>query len=247
MKATVAEQDLLQELAGIDAELGRLRHAVENLPVIEEITRAESDSATVGAQLTRLIARRDELGKEMRQHEVEAERLSAIAEEKKERLDAGTGMDSRQLLALQKEIEHHLQAAEEAENLQLEAMEAHESISDDIARGEARAAELTATLTKLLERKESELAELNSQIEVATDKRTATTAQISKPLTDAYDEARALTGSGIVLMRPDGTVDGGMGLSMTEIDQVRSMPEDEVFIVEETSALIIRQRAGGAS
>ncbi|MDO5724164.1 MAG: hypothetical protein Q4P33_07195 [Flaviflexus sp.] len=242
MKATIAEQNLLQELAKIDAELGRLRHAADNLPVVDEITRAQSDSATVGTQLTRLIARRDELAKDMRGHEVEAERLTTIAEEKQERLDAGTGMDSRQLLALQKEIDHHLAAAEEAENLQLEAMEAHESISADIERGEAKAAELTATLTELIKRKESELGELTSQMEDATAKRTATTAQISKPLTDAYEEARARTGSGIVLMLPDGTVDGGMDLSMTEIDQVRTMAEDEVFINEDTGALIIRQR-----
>ena len=50
-----------------------------------------------------------------------------------------------------------------------------------------------------------------------------------------------LSGTGVVIMRTDGTVDGGLDLSLIEIEQIKAMAADEVYLTEDTGAVVVRQ------
>lgn len=241
MKATAEQQQALIELARIDGELGKLRHLLATLPIWEELAASEEKLATHQQQTEKRASRVVPLEQAIADLETRVDQLNAGIDRKQQQLDSGEGVDSRQLLVLQSEIDGLVEARDGAEMKQLEAMEILEQVQADAGADEEIREELATQIAQLQSRRDSEVAKLEKDIEATIHMRTRCVGSIPAQVIDAYEESRSMGGMGVVVMKSDGTVDGGIDLSVVEIEAVRALPADEVYLTEDTGAIVVRE------
>ncbi|MGO1401374.1 MAG: zinc ribbon domain-containing protein [Flaviflexus sp.] len=241
MKASAEDQNLLIDLSSIDGDLQRLRHKLANLPVYAELTDAEHALKEHRSAAAARAARKEPIEATIAEAETKVEQLTAAITRKQSQLDSGEGMDSRQLMVLQGEIDGFKESRDDVEMSQLEAMEQLEAIEADTASDKAEDERLDGARLALVKRKDDEVAGVESEIAGVQENRSALTSRIAPPLVEAYEESRMLSGTGVVIMRTDGTVDGGLDLSLIEIEQIKAMAADEVYLTEDTGAVVVRQ------
>lgn len=240
MKATREDQQSLIELLGIDRELGKLNYALSTLPVYGELEAAESALGAHKKQATVRASGTTAIEKMMAECGVKVEQLNASIERKQGQLDSGENMDSRQLLVLQGEIDGLKGTRDEVEMAELEAMQELETLEELIEADKNETERFTEVRDGLAARKAQEVADLEEQIAEVRSRRGALAATIAVDVVEAYDESRSMGGAGVVIMKTDGTIDGGMDLSVTEIEKVRALPEDEVYLTEDTGSLVVK-------
>ncbi|WP_054953474.1 zinc ribbon domain-containing protein [Flaviflexus massiliensis] len=241
MKATAEEQQALIELARIDGELGKLRHLLATLPVCEELAAREEKLATHEQQTEKRASRGAPLEQVIADLEIRVDQLNAGIDRKQHQLDSGEGVDSRQLLVLQSEIDGLVEVRDAAEMEQLEAMELLEQVQADARWDEETRKELDSQVAHLQSRRDSDVAQLEKDIEATIYTRTRCAGSIPAQVIDAYEESRSMGGTGVVVMKSDGTVDGGMDLSVVEFEAVQALPADEVYLTEDTGAIVVRE------
>lgn len=240
MKATRDDQRSLIDLASIDRELGKLNHTLSSLAVYAELEDAESVLGVHMKQAAERASRKPALESAIADCGVRVEKLNSSIARKQGQLDSGENMDSRQLLVLQGEIDGLKESRDEIELAELDAMQELETLDEEIAADNEETARLSGVRDALIERRDREVAELGAQIDEVQSRRRSAAAAIAQPVVAAYEESRAMGGSGVVIMNADGTVDGGLDLSVTEIERIRALPDDEVYLTEDTGAVVIR-------
>lgn len=238
MKASRADQRSLIDVAGLDGVIGKLRYELANLPIDVEIT----DASEVCSKYDKLLASQErkiaDIKKLMSVAEANISDLQATIASKEEKLNAGTGMDSRQLMVLQSEIEGHRSVVDEREIDLLSAMEDLEDIEDSYA-GHLKERQVAGErLSGLTAQRDAQRARLNDDIADASRQRQEIAASIETKLLAVYEEAR-VSGGGLVTVSDDGQVDGGMSLSVTEMEAVKALGEDEVYLSDE-GALVLK-------
>lgn len=239
MKATRTDQKALIELNRIDNELGRVRHELSSLTFQADIDAVNLEKDQHRAHVSALEQRHADIEKQIRVLDAQSQDLEAVIASKNAKLESGEGMDSRQLMVLQSEIEGHVQARDAADTEQLGLMEDLEDLEGSITADHDELASLDGKIAELDSHRLEAESELNAVMASLVEQRREQASTIDPKLVRAYDESRAV-GGGIVIMQPDGTVDAGMGLSTVEFEQFKAMGEDEVFISEDTDAIVIR-------
>lgn len=240
MKATREDQQSLIRLAGIDRELGKLNYALSILPVYAELEAAESAFGVHRTQAAERASRKPTIEATIADCSAKVDQLTASIDRKQGQLELGENMDSRQLLILQSEIDGLKETRDEVEMNELDAMQDLETLDEAIAADNEETERHTRVCEKLAERRSQEVADVEAQIAEVRSRRGALVATIAPAVVDAYEESRAMGGSGVVVMTTDGTVDGGLDLSVTEIEKIRSLPDDEVYLTEDTGAVVVR-------
>ena len=238
MKASLEEQQALIDLVEVDRELGRLTYALRTLPVYGELEAAESALGVAQKQAKDHEAARPAIETTIADCGAKVEQLNASIARKQGQLDSGENMDSRQLLVLQGDIDGLKAMRGDTETLELEAMEELEALEEQLAEDARQIDQATATRDALVDRKTTEVRDLEGQIAEVRARRSALAATSSPNLVDAYDESRSMGGAGVVVMTSDGTVDGGLDLSLTEFEKIKSLPDDEVYVTEEGAVVV---------
>lgn len=240
MKASPEAQLRLIELARLDGERGHAGFEQANLPVHAELKQAEEEAVRLASRLTRIEAAQAAARDESTRAELEIDNLTEQVISLETKLNSGEGLTSRDLLVLQGEIaghREHIAALEEEELVamgQTEDLEGHHRTqSEAIAANNERLTELRAT-------RDSQVAALTAQATQLTAQRDALAAELPADLVDAYDHSRTLSGVGVVVMQPDGTVDGGLDLSLVEIEEIRRLSPDDVYLTEDAGAVVVR-------
>lgn len=242
MKASLEQQQSLIDLARIDGELGKLRHRLGTLPIYDELRAAEEQLASHEVATKRRAARREPLEQALADAETKVEQLSSAIDRKQQQLDSGEGVDSRQLLVLQTEIDGFKETRDGVEMEQLDAMEQLETVEADAVSDEQTRVKLDEARHALQQRRDGEVAEFEAEIAGVVANRATCAANIPPALVEAYEESRGMGGSGVVVMKSDGTVDGGMDLSVIEIEAIKVLPIDEVYLTEDTGAVVVREQ-----
>lgn len=119
-------------------------------------------------------------------------------------------------------------------------MERLDALESEIESDALELSRLASVRDDLSGRRDRDVASLQSQIDEVRSRRDALARRIPSDILDAYEESRSMGGSGVVVMREDGSVDGGMDLSMIEIERVKALPADQVYVTEDTGAVVIR-------
>ena len=238
--APLSQQRLLIDLQSLDSRLARLSHERAHLPVLSRIedavgrlranrrdaVRATGDLTDAKAEATRA---EDEVGQVVRRAEILRERLSSGA--------AGT----RDLSAIQGEIDQLGRRQSILEDAQIAAMEALEAAQAEVDRLAAQEQEIRAAGRELTTERDAEFTRLDEEIEQARDRRRRLAATIDATLLAEYEAARAVTGGIGALALYGRRVEGGtVEISPAEHARIAAAPADAVIHAEENDVILVR-------
>ena len=143
MKADPFVQARLLELQALDTRLQQIDHARGRVPQIAALAEAGRRLQQVSDDVVRVETGLSDIRREVDRAEADVQQVRDRAARDQARLDAGTGMTSRDLTSLQHELETLARRQSALEEVEIEVMERQES-------AEARLAE-TAGLHDLLD------------------------------------------------------------------------------------------------
>lgn len=239
MKAPRTDQLALLDLAILDSKIGKLRREDHNHPLRAELTAIVNQIAATGREIAVAEEKLTQANTEVEQAGAATEKLSAVIHEKEDKLAAGSGMDSRQLLALQKEIGDARARLEQAEERDFAALEAAEACEREL---EAARVHLNMLNTQMLETRstlEAEIEGLERDVADLVATRERLVEPLDHDLVALYDRSRARGGFGVIGMFPNGMTTGGLQISPVEAASIKGGDPDDVHISDDYDAIIV--------
>lgn len=236
---TASLGDLLA-LQDVDLALDQLRHRRAHLPERAEIADVDAQRTAVGTELAAVQQQLDGLATRQAEAEAELAATEKRAGSVNQRLYGGEVTASRDLQAMSAELESLKARASVLEDTVLEVFEAREPL-------DLSASSLASRMAELAERRE-ELAGRLSAAEVAVDKeiaedearRAEASAAVDPSLLATYERLRTRLG-GVGVARLVGNHCDGchLTLSAVELEQVRHLPEGEVYTCEQCGRILV--------
>ena len=235
-----ADQLALLKVAELDAAIARLRRDDARHPLRDEV-----------GELMNLIAARSREVTETEEHlaQVEAEldvasqksmELAEAIAEKEARFNAGTGMDSRQLLTLQSEIATQRGFLAELTEAEYSLLEQVETVQDKLSGLIAGKRVLSETMVAKRTELEDAVSELHAEINILQGDRDSMYEPLDEDLKSAYDQAVKRGGIAVIKLFPNGKTSGGVELSPIEINQIKNGDPEQIHISEDYGAIVVR-------
>ncbi len=224
-----------------DTALDQLRYRRDHLPERDELASVAQTGVALSARIRE--AKERQAAAAARQAAVEQELADTekrIADIEK-RLYGGTVSASRELQAMSAEVDSLKHRASELEEHVLEAMEAREPVDAEVDGLVTEEGELRARAGSLQQAIGAAETEIDGEIERETSVRAEAAAAVPDDLLALYEKIRAHSGdSGAA--RLVGNTCGGCHLTLpaTEIDQIKHMPEDELFLCDQCGRILVR-------
>jgi hypothetical protein len=246
VKASPEEQQRLLELAGLDAELGRLEHRRRTLPEHEELARLQEREGQLRDSLATLDAEDGDLKRAQVKAESDVEQVRSRVDRDRKRLDAGQVSTPRELENLQSEIASLGRRQGDLEEIVLDLMERRETAQ---ASRDAAAAErdgIGGTIGEVTARRDVALSEIADQAAVAEKKRAEVAAQEPAELVAFYDRLRGQHGGVGAAMLRHGRCEGcRLSFSTSDLNAIRAAEPDEVLRCEECRRILVRTAESG--
>jgi hypothetical protein len=243
MRADPTAQAGTLELAGIDAELGRLSHQRRTLPEHAELESAEAGVQEAKDAVVRAETRAGDLDRDIRRIERDVDGVRARTEKDKGLL-AGSGIGAKQATELQHELDTLARRQGVLEDEQLEIMEEREAVGGELDHARATLSEAEKAVASVTERRDSAVADLDAAQAGRDRDRAAAVAKLPDDLLADYERLRA---KGRVAA---GALDGArcsacrLELDRTFLSQIRGLDAEEVVHCEECGAILVRSGAG---
>jgi predicted nucleic acid-binding Zn-ribbon protein len=214
--------DRLLELQGIDSSLDRLRArvvAVESGETIASV-RTEADQAewALGEERLRL----DEMARDQRRFESEVDSLQQKESAEAKRMFDGSIVNTKELEALQHEIENLKKRRSDREDELLSLMEQREELEALAVASETKATGLRATAETDAAAADVELVEARAELERLTAARADLLPKFDPDLLERYDDLRRLKKGVGAAALVDGVCQGcHEQLSPVEVDRLK--------------------------
>ncbi|GFG68112.1 hypothetical protein MKUB_56020 [Mycobacterium kubicae] len=239
MKADVAQQRSLLELAKLDAELSRLAHRSSHLPQRADFERVQAEHNSASDRLAAVrIAVADLDGQVAR---LEAEIDSVRKREDRDRaLLASGATDAKQLSDLQHELETLQRRQATLEDSLLEIMERREELQAQQSAEVTMIEGLQAELTGVQQALDDALVEIEQTRTQQSARRDELAASLDSDLASLYERLRAggRPGAGPLQGHRCGAcrIEIGRG----ELARITAAAEDEVVRCPECGAILLR-------
>lgn len=244
-----AREDPLQQLLRVqdlDTAMAQLQHRRVTLGERRELEAAEEALATIEDRAAAVGGRRDQL--QARQAALEEQVAAEEARRRglEDRMYAARGSATRDLQAMDGEIQHLSQRLAELEEAELEVMVEQEPLDAELARLDderARLREAAATLRGALEVAEAVVVD-----ELAAMEADRATAAVGLPedLAARYDQLRRKLG-GVGAARLVGNRCDGCHLELpsAEIDRIRHLPPGTAATCDQCGRILVRAAPAG--
>ncbi|HLR99605.1 hypothetical protein H7J77_17880 [Mycolicibacillus parakoreensis] len=245
MKAAVAQQQNLLELAELDAELGRLDHRAAHLPERAESDRLNDDHVAAEDRLGAMRLAIGDLDSEVARFEADIDGVRQREDRDRRLLDSGA-TDAKQLTDLQHELDTLHRRRESLEDSLLEVMERREELQSQEASEATTVAGLRAELDTARRALDDAQTQLAATREQRAARRTELAATIDTALMELYERQRARNGVGAGLLQG-----GRCGACRIEIDRgelarISAAADDDVLRCPECSAILLRVKGATA-
>lgn len=239
MKAEVAQQRWLLELAKLDAELARIAHRSTHLAEQHEYERAAADHRTAGDRRSAVGIALDDLDGEVSYLESEIDAVRQREDRDAALLESGAS-NPKQVADVQHELETLHRRRSALEDSLLELMERREELTAQDTAESATLDELQSSLTQAQRALDGALADLEETRTQRASRRDELVAALDSELMAIYERQRAAGGAGA------GQLQGGRcGACRIEIDRgeqarIAAAAEDDVLRCPECSAILLR-------
>jgi predicted nucleic acid-binding Zn-ribbon protein len=212
--------DRLLELQNIDLQLDRLRLRRAALESGETLSAARTEADGAERSLGDLRLRVDEMARDQGRFEHEIDSLQQKETAENTRMFDGSIVNSKELEALQHEIDNLKKRRSDREDELLALMEQREELEHSAAEAETTSTRLRASLDEGAAGAEGELADVRGELERLADARAALLPIFDPELLERYEDLRRLKkGVGAVAL-VDGVCQGcHEQLSSVELDR----------------------------
>ncbi|RZT85322.1 hypothetical protein EV383_2186 [Pseudonocardia sediminis] len=244
MKADVAAQTRLLELAGVDAEIGRLDHQRRTLPEHAELAEAEKSVQSAKDAVVKAETQAGDLDRDIRRIERDVEGVRARTE-KDQALLAGSGIGARQASELQHELDTLARRQGVLEDEQLDIMEQREAVGMDLQHAQRTLDEAEGAVAAVTERRDTAVADLDAARAGRDRAREGLLPMVPEDLLADYQRRREGGKVGAGLLREARCGACRLELDRTFLSQVRGKPADEVVHCEECGAILVRTKESG--
>lgn len=241
MKADPFVQARLLELQALDTRLQQIDHARTRVPQIAELAEASRSLQQVEDDVVRAETSLSDIRREVQRAEADVQQVRDRAARDRARLEAGTGMTSRDLTALQSELESLARRQDELEEIELEAMERQETAEGRLEEGTAQRARMQEEVDRLTTARDAALAELDAERSEVSAPREELVVSIDADLIGLYDRIRESSGGLAAAELKHGRC-GGCRLELNPVDlaAIERAPVDEVVRCEECRRILVR-------
>ena len=232
-------QDLLA-VQDLDLTLDQLRHRRAHLPERAELARIDGETKATGTRLAEIDAARAELADRQAKVEAELQSTQERSAAVDRRLYGGGVSASKDLQAMSAELDHLKSRASALEDDVLEVMEALEPLDTQAGELQATLARLSTERSEVTGRVAAAEQEIDAEEAEVAGRRAGAAAQVPENLLSTYERLRARLG-GVGVARLVGNHCDGchLTLSAVELDQLRHLPEGEVYTCEQCSRILV--------
>jgi predicted nucleic acid-binding Zn-ribbon protein len=220
--------------------LHQLAHKRANLPQKALLSAAQEDAQHLVEELEIAKSAESDIRRELTRLEDEIVKVEARSARDKERLESGGGQ-SRELIALQQELETLARRRASLEDDALEVMERLESARETVV-GLAESGRLADLRVSDLEQElAGASAELDSAASGEQARRAAAAAGLDDGLVKLYERLRGrLAGVGAAALVGGRCQGCGMVLSASDLAAIAALAEDDVARCEECGRILVR-------
>jgi predicted nucleic acid-binding Zn-ribbon protein len=235
MKAELAQQRSLLELAEADAELGRLAHRASHLPEQQRYDLVQAEQRAAADRLAAVDIALEDLDAQVAKLEAEVDAVRKREDRDRGLLTSGSVSDSKQLGELQHELGTLERRQASLEDTLLEVMERREQLAADQARERAGIDTLEQELNAARQARDEVLAEIEQTRTGCGGRRAEVAAALQADLLALYERQRATSGIGACRIE----------LDRGELARIAAAPEDEVLRCGECGAILLRLKVSG--
>jgi uncharacterized protein len=243
MKAAVAQQRSLLEVAELDAELSRIAHRASHLPQRQDIDRMQTDQAAANDRLGALQIALEDMDAQVSRFESE---IDAVRQrEDRDRSLLQSVADAKQLSELQHELDTLQRRQSSLEDSLLEVMEHREQLQSQQTAEAAAIETLQADLAAAQQALDGALDDIDQNRRVHAMRRDELTAALDPELIALYERQRAGggPGAGPLLGRRCGAC--RIEIDRGELSRISSAAEDDVLRCPECGAILLRVKGVG--
>jgi hypothetical protein len=246
VKASPEAQLRLLELAGLDAELGRLEHRRRSLPEHAELTQLGDRDRALHDEVATLEAREGDLKREQAKADADVEQVRSRIGRDRTRLDAGQVSSPRELENLQSEIESLLRRQSDLEDAELDVMERLEAAQARLKEASAERGSIAVDTQTVTERRDAALAEIAGLSGQAAEHRAAIAAEEPSDLLELYERLRVQHGGvGAAMLRRGQCQGCHLTLNAGDLSAIRAAAPDDVVRCEECRRILVRTDESG--
>ncbi|GAB7143125.1 zinc ribbon domain-containing protein [Mycobacterium riyadhense] len=239
MKAEVAQQRSLLELATLDAELSRMAHRATHLPQREAYEKVKAEHTAASDRLAALRIAVEDLDAQVSRFEGEIDAVRKREDRDRSLLRSGA-TDAKQLSDLQHELETLERRQASLEDSLLDVMERREELQAQ-QRAELQALDgLQADLDSAQQELDAALAELDHARNERSSRREAVTATLDPGLSALYERQRARGGAGAGQLQGHRCGACRIEIGRGELARIAAAAEDEVVRCPECGAILLR-------
>ncbi|BBY76606.1 hypothetical protein MPRF_35050 [Mycolicibacterium parafortuitum] len=245
MKADVAQQKLLLELAEVDAEITRAEHRTKNLPEQKAVDEAQAAHREVGDRLAAIRLALDDIDAQVAKLETEIDGVRQREDRDRALLEGGT-VDAKQLTDLQHELETLQRRQASLEDSQLELMEKREELAAQEAEQVAASEQSQTALTDAQRAADDARAELSQTKERAQSRRAEVVAALDGELVTLYERQRTRSGVGAAPLQGRRCGACRIEIDRGESARIAAAAEDDIVRCPECSAILLRFKGANA-
>jgi len=237
----VRELRTLLEVQDHDTRIDQLRHRRQSLPERAELADLQKRRAAIETTRNEVAARRDEVAARQARAEDEIAAAEKRIAEIDARMRSGAVTASRDLQAMQGEIDSIRARVSSLEDGAIEAMEEREPLDAEVDGYDAQLAALDEQAADLQQRIAAAEADVDTELATEQSARAAVAAQVPSELTQTYERLRARLG-GVGAARLDGNRCSGCHLTLpaTELDRIRHSDAGALVYCEQCGRILVR-------
>lgn len=244
MKADVAQQRSLLELANVDAELSRLAHRAEHLPEQQACERMQQEYDAAGDRLGAVRIALEDIDAHVLRLEAEVDAVRRREDRDRSLLQSGA-IDAKQLADLQHELETLQRRQTSLEDSLLEVMERREELQAQLDGEQQALKELEAEMATARRDLDAARGEISESRALHSSRRDALSAELDPELFALYERQRARggPGAGQLLGRRCGAC--RLEIDRGELSRISAAAEDDVVRCPECGAILLRVKGSG--
>jgi uncharacterized protein len=243
MKAAVAQQRSLLEVAELDAELSRITHRANHLPERQDYERMQTEQVAVNDRLGALQIAVEDLDGEVSRFESE---IDAVRQrEDRDRSLLRSVADAKQLSDLQHELETLQRRQSSLEDSLLEVMERREQLQAQQASEMTAIEALQADSAAAQQALDGAVDEIEQTRRQYATRRDELTAALDPDLIALYERQRAGGGPGAGPLQGRRCGACRIEIDRGELARISAAAEDDVLRCPECGAILLRVKGVG--
>lgn len=240
MKALPLEQRQLVELQQLDLSIARLEHQERTHPALQSLAALQGRATDLQNAIIATEAQLSGLQRQTEQVEEEVERVKARRDLQQGRLEQGK-VPIRDMSALEHEIASMDVRISALEDKAVELMEASEKMQGGIDSAKDNAAAIARKESAIKDNLGEDSAAIGTEMRELRSRRDEIKTSLPAAVTAAYESLQGRLGPRVVIEMRDGNlIDAPVELPLTEMSELSTLPDDELYESEETEYLVAR-------